>query len=260
MTPGFLPPAEKNPGEMDLLATWKEKAEEHMLKQGDKAPSFTLDSDSGAKVSLAKLKGPVVVYFYPKDDTPGCTVEAKEFAAAQKRLAALGATVLGVSKDSIQSHCKFRDKYKLNFPLLSDPDLSVHRAFGAFGPKTLYGKKFDGVIRSTFVIHNGTIAHAYPSVKVAGHVERVLADLAGGTKGEVRPKASSKKAETTTSITGAAPKPGSAKKASTKTPAAKRATAKTPAAKKATAKTPAAKKATAKTPAAKKATLAKAKR
>lgn len=196
-----------------------------MLKQGDKAPRFTLDSDSGAKVSLAKLKGPVVVYFYPKDDTPGCTVEAKEFAAAQKKLAALGATVLGVSKDSIQSHCKFRDKYKLNFPLLSDPDLSVHRAFGAFGPKTLYGKKFDGVIRSTFVIQNGTIAHAYPSVKVAGHVERVLADLAGGTKAEPptrkKPAAAQK-----------APKPAAAKKA------AKPATPKKPAAKKPTAKKP----------------------
>ena len=206
-----------------------------MLKQGDKAPSFTLDSDSGAEVSLAKLKGPVVLYFYPKDDTPGCTVEAKEFAAAQKKLASLGATVLGVSKDSIQSHCKFRDKYKLNFPLLSDPDLSVHRAFGAFGPKTLYGKKFDGVIRSTFVIQNGTIAHAYPSVKVAGHVARVLADLAGGTKGEVRPKASSsKKAQTTTSSKAAAPKPASAKKAPAKPAMAKKAPAKAPAAKKAT--------------------------
>ena len=184
-----------------------------MLKQGDKAPNFTLDSDAGKKVSLAQLKGPVVIYFYPKDDTPGCTIEAKDFAAAKQKLATLGATVLGVSKDSVASHCKFRDKYKLNFPLLSDPDLSVHRAFGAFGPKTLYGKKFDGVIRSTFVIQNGTIVQAYPSVKVAGHVERVIADLSGTGKPSAAAK-SPKKAPAAKKAPATAAKKPAAKKAS----------------------------------------------
>ena len=127
-----------------------------MLKEGDKAPAFTLDSDSGKKVSLADFAGKkLVLYFYPKDDTPGCTREAIAFSGAREAFEKLGATVVGVSKDSVASHCKFRDKHSLSIALASDPDLAVHKAFGAFGEKTMYGKKVEGVIRSTFVIDGG---------------------------------------------------------------------------------------------------------
>jgi peroxiredoxin Q/BCP len=153
-----------------------------MLSEGDKAPPFDLESDSGERVSLkgALAEGRwVVLYFYPKDDTPGCTREAQAFSAAVKKLAAAGATVLGVSKDSIKSHCGFRDKYALRFPLLSDPELVVHRAYGAYGEKTMYGKKVMGTIRSTFLIDGkGRIARAWRNVKVDGHVEQVLEALA----------------------------------------------------------------------------------
>lgn len=150
-----------------------------MLKEGDKAPAFALDSDSGKKLSLADFAGKtLVVYFYPRDNTPGCTREAIAFSGAQAAFAKAGATVVGVSKDSIASHCKFRDQHKLAIPLLSDPDLAVHKAFGAFGEKTMYGKKVEGVIRSTFVIDgNGVITKVFPSVKVDGHHDQVLKAL-----------------------------------------------------------------------------------
>jgi peroxiredoxin Q/BCP len=147
-----------------------------MLKQGAKAPAFTLDGDLG-EVSLADLRGKVVVlYFYPKDSTPGCTREAQAFSARSKELAKLGAIVLGVSKDSVASHGRFREKYDLTVKLLSDPDLGVQKAYGAYGEKTMYGKKVMGTIRSTFVVdEKGTIARVFPSVKVDGHDEAVLA-------------------------------------------------------------------------------------
>jgi peroxiredoxin Q/BCP len=150
-----------------------------MLKEGDKAPAFSLESDSGKKIKLSDFKGKtLVLYFYPKDDTPGCTREAIAFTGAADAFAKAGAAVVGVSKDSVASHCKFRDKYKLGIPLLSDPDLAVHKAFGAFGEKVMYGKKVEGVIRSTFVIDgSGTITKVFPSVKVDGHEEKVLAAL-----------------------------------------------------------------------------------
>ncbi len=149
-----------------------------MLKEGDQAPPFSLESDAGKQVSLDDFSGvTLVVYFYPKDDTPGCTVEAKEFAAAAADICAAGARVVGISKDSVKSHCRFRDKYGLNFPLLSDPDLKVHEAFGSYGEKTMYGKKVMGTIRSTFLVEDGTITRVWPGVKVAGHVEAVLAAL-----------------------------------------------------------------------------------
>jgi peroxiredoxin Q/BCP len=157
-----------------------------MLSEGDKAPAFALESDQGGTVTLKEaLAGAkaVVLYFYPKDSTPGCTREAQAFTAAKKKLAAAGATVLGVSKDSIKSHCGFRDKYDLDFPLLSDPDLAVHKAYGAYGEKMMYGKKILGTIRSTFVIGaDGKIARAWRNVKVDGHVDDVLATLGGGAK------------------------------------------------------------------------------
>lgn len=143
-----------------------------------KAPDFKLKSDGGKTLSLRDFAGKtLVLYFYPKDDTPGCTREAIAFT---KRLAAFkkaGAEVVGVSKDSVESHCRFRDKHALKIPLLSDPDLAVHKAYGAYGEKTMYGKKVMGVIRSTFVIAEGRIVRAFKSVKVDGHDEQVLAAL-----------------------------------------------------------------------------------
>jgi peroxiredoxin Q/BCP len=118
------------------------------------------------------------MYFYPKDNTPGCTREAQDFTAAAARLKKLGAEVIGVSKDSVKSHCGFKDKIGIKFALLSDPDLAVHRAYGAWGMKTMYGKKVEGVIRSTFLVSpDGKIERAWAGVKVDGHVDRVIAAL-----------------------------------------------------------------------------------
>jgi thioredoxin-dependent peroxiredoxin len=153
-----------------------------MLREGDKAPAFELGSDGGEPVALAGFAGSsVVVYFYPRDNTPGCTREAQAFSAAMGDIAAAGAKVVGISRDSIASHHRFRDKYGLRFPLLSDPDLSVHRAYGAFGEKMMYGKKVSGVLRSTFVVGPaGRVMKVFPNVRVDGHVEAVLAVLRGG--------------------------------------------------------------------------------
>ena len=148
-----------------------------MLEVGKKAPAFTMESSEGGKVKLSDYAGKVVVlYFYPRDNTPGCTVEAENFRDAVPALKKLGAVVLGVSKDSIESHCKFRDKYTLNFPLLSDPDGKVLEAYGAWGEKVLYGKKSKGIIRSTVLIgKDGKVVKHWPKVKVAGHVDDVVA-------------------------------------------------------------------------------------
>ena len=148
-----------------------------MIEVGKKAPAFTLESSDGGKVKLADHAGTnVVVYFYPRDSTPGCTVEAQEFSAAIPALKKLGAVVLGISKDSIASHCKFRDKYSLAFPLLSDPDGKVLEAYGAWGDKVLYGKKSKGIIRSTVLIgKDGKVVQHWPKVSVKGHVDAVVA-------------------------------------------------------------------------------------
>jgi thioredoxin-dependent peroxiredoxin len=147
-----------------------------MLQEGKKAPPFTLESSEGDKVSLDDFKGKtVVLYFYPKDDTPGCTREAQGFRDAAAALKKKKAVVLGVSRDSVKSHCSFRDKYDLNFPLLSDPDGKVIRAYGAWGEKNMYGKKTEGLIRTTVVIGpDGKVTKVFPRVKVDGHVEKVL--------------------------------------------------------------------------------------
>ena len=147
-----------------------------MIEIGKKAPAFTLESSDGGKVKLADHAGKVVVlYFYPKDNTPGCTVEAEEFRDAVPALQKLGAVVFGVSKDSIASHCKFRDKYMLNFPLLSDPDGKVLESYGAWGDKVLYGKKSKGIIRSTVLIgKDGKVVQHWPKVSVKGHVAAVV--------------------------------------------------------------------------------------
>src|SRR6188508_535185 len=151
-----------------------------MVEVGKKAPAFTLESSDGGKVKLADLAGKVVVlYFYPRDNTPGCTVEAEGFRDAVPALKKLGATVLGVSKDSIASHCKFRDKYSLGFQLLSDPEGTMIEKYGAWGEKVLYGKKSLGILRSTVIVGpDGKVTKVFPRVKVKGHVDAVLAALA----------------------------------------------------------------------------------
>ena len=150
-----------------------------MLKEGQKAPEFTLPSVEGADVSLKSYRGkPVVLYFYPKDDTPGCTREACAFRDSQAQIKKAGAVVLGVSPDNVASHQKFRDKYRLTFPLLSDPDKAVAKKFGAYGDKIMYGKKVVGMIRSTFVIDGaGVVQKVFPKVRVDGHAEKVLEAL-----------------------------------------------------------------------------------
>lgn len=152
-----------------------------MLQEGQPAPDFTLDTAEGRPLKLSSLRGrPVVVYFYPKDDTPGCTREACGFRDARARLAAAGAVVLGISPDSVAAHQRFRDKHQLDFSLLSDPDKRVASAWGAWGEKVLYGKKTTGMIRSTFVLDGaGVVRMVFPRVRVDGHVEKVLESLKG---------------------------------------------------------------------------------
>ncbi|WP_437631974.1 peroxiredoxin [Sorangium sp. So ce854] len=153
-----------------------------MLNAGDRAPDFSLESDSGKTVSLADFPGKtVVLYFYPKDDTPGCTREAQAFSEALQAFAEAGAVVLGVSRDSAERHRRFRDKYDLGVTLLSDPDLAAHEAYGAYGEKTMYGKRVMGTIRSTFVIGpDRALKHVFSAVKVDGHADAVLALVRGG--------------------------------------------------------------------------------
>jgi thioredoxin-dependent peroxiredoxin len=145
------------------------------LQAGDKAPNFKLESDSGV-VSKASLKGkPFVVYFYPKDDTSGCTKEAIAFTDALKKFEKLGIFVLGISKDSLASHQKFKTKHKLKITLGSDPDIETAQAWDVWDEKTLYGRKYMGMERATFLVNaKGVIAQAWHKVKVPGHVESVL--------------------------------------------------------------------------------------
>jgi peroxiredoxin Q/BCP len=147
-----------------------------MIEAGKKAPAFKLASSEGGTVSLKDLKGKtVVLYFYPKDDTPGCTREACDFRDSQAAVKKAGAVVFGVSGDSLESHAKFKTKYKLNFPLLSDEGHEVATKFGAYGEKSLYGRKFMGILRSTFVIDgDGVVRKVFPKVKVDGHAAAVL--------------------------------------------------------------------------------------
>ncbi len=148
-----------------------------MITVGKKAPAFALESSEGGTVKLSDFAGkPVVVYFYPRDNTPGCTVEAEGFRDAYAKFKKLGVAVVGISKDSIASHCKFRDKFELNFPLLSDPDGKVLESYGAWGEKSMYGKKMMGIIRSTVLLDgDGKVVKHWPKVSVKGHVDDVLA-------------------------------------------------------------------------------------
>lgn len=146
-----------------------------VLKEGDKAPSFDLESDAGGRVALADFAGKtLVLYFYPRDSTPGCTREAQAFTEARRAIESAGGAVVGVSRDSPTSHRSFRDKYDLGITLLSDPDLSVHKAYGAWGTKTTYGKTVEGVLRTTFLVKDGKVARVFPNVKVDGHADAVL--------------------------------------------------------------------------------------
>ena len=149
------------------------------LKVGRKAPDFSLMDDSGNKVKLADLKGKkVVLYFYPKDDTPGCTKEACAFRDGIKEIKAQGAVVFGVSADTVESHKKFKDKFDLNFPLLADPDKKVVEDYGTWKEKSMYGKKYMGIERTTFIIgKEGKISHIFPKVKVDEHYDEVLEAL-----------------------------------------------------------------------------------
>jgi peroxiredoxin Q/BCP len=146
------------------------------IEIGDKAPDFTLPADGGGTVSLKAFKGKkVILYFYPKDDTPGCTKEACGFRDALPDFSKSGAVVIGISKDSAASHDKFKKKYSLNFILASDEDIETAKLYGVWVEKSLYGRKYMGMDRSTFLIDGkGVIRGLWRKVKVAGHVEEVL--------------------------------------------------------------------------------------
>jgi len=149
------------------------------LRAGQKAPDFTAMNDKGEKVKLADLKGKkVVLYFYPKDDTPGCTKEACAFRDGIDEIKSRGAVVMGVSADSVDSHKKFRSKFDLNFPLLADSDKKMVEAYGVWKEKSMYGKKYMGIERTTFIIDgSGKISHIFPKVKVEQHYDEVLEAL-----------------------------------------------------------------------------------
>ena len=150
-----------------------------MVKDGDKIGNFSLDDGNGKKISLSDFSGKkVVVYFYPKDNTPGCTTEACGFRDNFAAITAKGAVVIGISADSVKSHSNFAQKYELPFYLLSDPDKQAINLFGAWGEKKLYGKAYDGIIRSTFILDkDGVVLKAFPKVTVKGHVEEVISFL-----------------------------------------------------------------------------------
>jgi peroxiredoxin Q/BCP len=148
-----------------------------MLKEGDPVPDVTLTGMDGAALSPADFRGnKLVLYFYPKDDTSGCTREAQDFSALAGEFEKAGTWILGLSKDSPASHAKFAAKYDLGVKLASDPDGSVCEAFGTWGEKSLYGRKYMGIDRATFLIdRDGTVARVWRKVRVAGHAEEVLA-------------------------------------------------------------------------------------
>ena len=149
------------------------------MKVGQKAPDFSVKDDTGKPTKLSDLKGKkIVLYFYPKDDTPGCTKEACNFRDGISAIKKLGAVVLGVSADSVESHRKFKNKFDLNFPLLADTDKEIIEAYGVWKEKSMYGRKYMGIERTTFIIgKDGKITHIFPKVKVAEHADEVLEAL-----------------------------------------------------------------------------------
>lgn len=149
------------------------------LQVGQSVPEFTLEASGGQEISLSDYRGKkIVLYFYPKDSTPGCTQEACDFRDSAAAYEQKGAVVLGISPDPVKSHDKFAQKYELSFPLLSDPDHAVAEAFGVWQLKKMYGKEYEGIVRSTFLIdEEGLLIKAWSKVKVKGHTEEVFAAL-----------------------------------------------------------------------------------
>ncbi|MBM3905317.1 MAG: thioredoxin-dependent thiol peroxidase [Thaumarchaeota archaeon] len=150
-----------------------------MLEEGEKVPSFELHDANGETVKSSEFKGKkFVVYFYPRDFTPGCTIEADEFSKEYKKFQKIGATIIGISTDSVESHKKFVDKMNIPYVLLSDPESEVSKKFGVWGKKQFMGREYMGIQRSTFLVdEKGKIFKVYPSVKPKGHAEEVLAAL-----------------------------------------------------------------------------------
>lgn len=146
------------------------------LKVGQPAPDFELPTDGGGKIKLSSLRGNnVVLYFYPKDDTPGCTIEAKDFRDMEKDFKAVNTVIIGLSKDPVKSHDKFKEKFCLPFPLASDEDAKVVGTYGSWVKKSMYGKEYMGIQRDTFLIDaQGKIAHIWRKVSVDGHAKDVL--------------------------------------------------------------------------------------
>ncbi|MEQ9499028.1 MAG: thioredoxin-dependent thiol peroxidase [Deltaproteobacteria bacterium] len=181
--PGKKAPAKKvappAPAKAAPAADAAEPAIQPAPEVGTKAPTFTLPSDGGGEVSLESLRGKnVVLYFYPRDDTPGCTVEACGFRDASSELAGANAVVLGVSRDTVKKHDKFKAKFNLDFPLLSDPAGEVISAYGSWGPKKFMGREFNGILRTTFIIDkDGNVAKAFPKVSPKTHAAEILAAL-----------------------------------------------------------------------------------
>jgi thioredoxin-dependent peroxiredoxin len=159
---------------------YRRPEEGFVVAEGDAAPDFELESDAGDKVKLSSLRGrPVVLYFYPKDDTPGCTTQACGIRDAYGEFDSAGAVVLGVSPDKVASHVKFKEKFGLPFTLLADPEHEVAELYGVWGEKGNYGKTYMGIIRSTFVIDaDGVVTKVMRNVKPATHADDVLAALA----------------------------------------------------------------------------------
>ncbi|WP_022850241.1 peroxiredoxin [Limisalsivibrio acetivorans] len=149
------------------------------LKEGDQIPGFELEGDDGKVYTPEDFKGDrLIIYFYPKDNTPGCTVEAKDFTALTEDFGRLGYKVVGVSPDKTATHCRFKEKHELGVLLLSDPEKEAAEAFGAYGEKKNYGKTYMGIIRSTFAFdEGGKLIKSYKNVRATGHAQRVLDDL-----------------------------------------------------------------------------------
>ena len=144
------------------------------VKENDKSPIFKLDSTNLKTFESDKIKGGLVIYFYPKDNTPGCTLETKDFTKLYKKFKRLSFEVVGISKDNIKSHLNFKKKYKVPFELLSDEKINVQKRFGVWGKKSFMGKKFIGTIRSTIIIKNGKILKIWSNVRVKDHAQEVL--------------------------------------------------------------------------------------
>ncbi len=179
------PPAKKNAKKTPATGAKAIASDSAMPGEGAKAPAFRLEDDTGHVVSLKDFAGKtLVLYFYPKDATPGCTQESCDFRDNLNRLVASGAAVAGVSADSVESHRKFKAKHAFNFPLLSDPEHKALAAYGVWQQKSLYGRKFMGIVRSTFVIDGkGVVRKVFSPVKVTGHVDEVLQAVAALAKG-----------------------------------------------------------------------------